>query len=93
LRDARQAARRARLAAFRVFAGQDYSPESFAAALDQVHAADNKLEEEAIGLSRDVITSLTPDQRKTIVERIRTGANRPWWRRLLGPPPPSLAGR
>ena len=89
LRQARQGARKARLAAFRVFAGSDFSPANFAAALEDVRAADGKLEEEAIALSRDVIGSLTPDERKTIVERIRTGANRVWWRRLLRPNPPA----
>ena len=89
LRQARQGARKARLAAFRLFAGPNYSPESFAAALENVRAADAKLEEEAIALSRDVIGSLTPEQRQTIVQRIRTGANRPWWRRMLRPNPPT----
>jgi uncharacterized membrane protein len=89
LRDARQGARRARLAAFRLFAGPDYSPGAFAAALEDVRAADAKLEAEAIALSRDVIGSLTPEERRMIVGRIRSGANRPWLRRMLRPNPPA----
>lgn len=88
LRQARQDARQARQAVFRIFAGPDYSPEKFNAALEDVRKADGRLEDEAIGLSRDVINSLTPEERKTIAERIRSGANRPFWRRMLRPGPP-----
>ena len=88
MREARQGARRARLAAFRTFAAADYSQTDFAQALERVRDADSKLEEEAILMLRDIINSLTPDERKIVVTRARTGANRPWWRRVLQPVPP-----
>jgi uncharacterized membrane protein len=81
IREARQGARRARLSAFRIFASPDYTPDAFTTALEQVRAADSRLEEEAILMLKDTINNLTPDERKTIVTRVRTGANRPWWRR------------
>jgi len=87
MRQARQAARRARQAAFRVFAAPDYTPDGLAQALEDVRQADSKLEEEAIALLRDTVDTLTPDQRKTIIQRARSGANRPWWRRLIQPRP------
>ena len=82
--EAQQRARRARMAVFRSFAAADYSPNAFANSLEQVRAADGIFEEEAILRLKDIINSLTPDERKTIVARVRSGANRlPWWRRLL----------
>ena len=88
MRQARQGARRARLAAFRIFAAPDYTPDAFAQALEAVREADSRLEEQAIALLRDTVDTLTPDQRKAIVTRARSGANRPWWRRILGRPAP-----
>lgn len=82
--EAQQGARRARLAAFRSFAAPDYSPNAFANSLEQVRAADSRLEEEAILRLKDTINSLTPEERKIVIARVRSGANRlPWWRRLL----------
>ena len=84
MQEARKGARQARLAAFRSFAAQDYSPNAFANSLEQVRAADGRLEEEAILMLRDTIGSLTPEERKAVIARTRSGANRfPWWRRLL----------
>lgn len=84
MREAQQHARQARMAVFRSFAAPDYSPGAFAAALEQVRAADSVFEEEAILRLKDIINSLTPQERKTVVDRVRSGANRlPWWRRLL----------
>jgi uncharacterized membrane protein len=82
--EARRNARQARMAAFRSFAAPDYSPGAFAQALERVRAADSVLEEEAILQLRDTVNGLTPDERKIVVTRARTGANRqPWWRRLI----------
>src|SRR5581483_3087241 len=84
MNEARRNARQARMAALRAFAAPDYSPAAFSQALERVRAADSVLEEEAIRMLRDTVNGLTPDERKTVVTRIRTGANRPpWWRRLV----------
>ena len=85
MREARQQARRARLAAFRIFAAPDYTAGDFARALDQVRAADATLEQEAVALQRDVVNTLTPDERTQIAERIRARRGGPWWRRLARP--------
>ena len=85
MREARQQARRARLEAFRIFAASDYTAGDFARALDQVGAADATLEQEAVALQRDVVNSLTPDERAQIAERIRARRGGPWWRRLARP--------
>ena len=82
----RQAARRARLAAFRVFASPDYTADGFARALDQVRAADAALESEAVSLQRDVVDVLTPAERARIARRVAAMRNRPFWRRLRPPP-------
>jgi uncharacterized membrane protein len=82
--EARRGARQARQAALRAFAAPDYAPGAFSDALERVRAADGKLEEEAILMLRDTVNGLTPDERKTVVARMRSGANRlPWWRRLM----------
>jgi uncharacterized membrane protein len=84
MQEAQQRARRARLAAFRSFAAPGYSPGAFGNALEQVRAADSVFEEEAILRLKDIINALTPDERKIVIARVRSGANRPpWWRRLL----------
>ena len=80
---ARQAAQRARREAFRVFAAPNYTPGAFAAALDAVRDADSRLEDQAIARLLDTINTLTPEERQTVITRIRTGANQPWWRRQL----------
>lgn len=89
LREKRQAARRARLEAFRVFAAPDYAAGDFARALDAVRAADAALEEEAVAQQRDVVNSLTDEERKLIVERVKERRGRPWWRRLMQPNAPA----
>ena len=83
LRERRQAARQARLEAFRIFAAPDYSPGDFTRALDSVRMADAALEEEAVALQQDVVNILTPDERKMIAERIKARRERPAWRRLI----------
>ena len=85
MREKRQAARQARLEAFRIFAAPTYVPGDFAAALDRVRAADATLEEEAVALQRDVVNALTADERAMIAERVRAGRGRPWFRRMLQP--------
>lgn len=89
LREKRQAARRARLEAFRIFAAPDYTAGDFAHALDAVRAADAALEEEAVAQQRDVVNSLTDEERKLIVERVKERRRRPWWRRLMQPNAPA----
>lgn len=81
----RQAARRARLAAFRVFASPDYTASGFARALDQVRTADAALESQAISLQRDVVDALTPAERTRIARRVAAMRNRSL-RRSLRPP-------
>lgn len=83
LRERRQAARQARLEAFRIFAAPDYSSGDFTRALDSVRTADAALEEEAVALQQDVVNILTPDERKMIAERIKARRERPAWRRLI----------
>ena len=80
---ARQAANRARRDAFRIFAAPNYTPQAFAAALDAVRDADSKLEDQAIARLLDTVNTLTPQEHQTVITRIRTGANQPWWRRTL----------
>ncbi len=81
MREKRQAARRARLEAFRVFAAPDFIAGDFARALDAVRTADAALEEEAVAMQRDAVNMLTPEERKLIAERVQT--RRPLLRRLL----------
>jgi uncharacterized membrane protein len=83
MRERRQAARRARLEAFRIFAAPDYSAGDFTRALDAVRVADAALEEEAVALQQDVVNTLTPEERKLIAERAQARRDRPAWRRLL----------
>lgn len=81
IREKRQAARRARQEAFRVFGAPDYSPGDFTRALDGVRMADAALEEEAVALQQDVVNMLTPAERKSIAERIKARRERlRWWR-------------
>ncbi len=85
MREHHQAARRARLEAFRVFAAPDYSASDFTRALDTVRMADAALEEEAVALQQDVVNSLTPTERKMIADRVKARRQRPGWRRLMQP--------
>ncbi|MES2255110.1 MAG: periplasmic heavy metal sensor [Pseudomonadota bacterium] len=81
MREKRQAARRARQEAFRVFGAPDYSSGDFTRALDAVRMADAALEEEAVALQQDVVNVLTPAERKSIAERIKARRERlRWWR-------------
>ena len=68
---------------FRVFTAPTYVAGDLARALDQVRAADAALEEESVAQQRDVINSLTPDERKLIADRVRERRGRSWWRRML----------
>ena len=88
MRERRQAARRARLEAFRVFAAPDYSAADFTRALDAVRTADAALEEEAVALQQDVVNTLTPAERKLIAEQVQARRSRPFWRRLMRPNTP-----
>jgi uncharacterized membrane protein len=83
MRDRRQAARRARLEAFRIFGAPDYTSADFTRALDAVRTADAALEEEAVALQQDVVNTLTPAERKLIAERIQARPGRSFWRRLM----------
>ena len=86
LRERRRAARAARLEVFRVFTAPTYVAGDLARALDQVRVADASLEEESVAQQRDVINSLTPDERKLIADGVRERRARfPWWRRLVRP--------
>jgi len=89
LRERRRAARAARMEVFRVFTAPTYVAGDLARALDQVRAADASLEEESVAQQRDVINSLTPDERKLIADRVRERRGRPWWRRLVRPNAPA----
>lgn len=81
MRADRQRARRARLAAFRAFAAPDYDPLVFDKALADVEDADRALEDEAIAMVKDVVATLTPDERKAVAEKAHRRAV--WWRRWL----------
>ena len=91
LRERRRAARAARLEVFGVFTAPIYVAGDLARALDQVRAADASLEEESVAQQRDVINSLTPDERKLIADRVRERRGRSWWRRLIRQTPPPSA--
>jgi uncharacterized membrane protein len=91
LRERRRAARAARLEVFGVFTAPTYVAGDLARALDQVRAADASLEEESVAQQRDVINSLTPDERKLIADRVRERRGRSWWRRLIRQTPPPSA--
>ena len=91
LRERRRAARAARVEVFRVFTAPTYVAGDLARALDQVRVADASLEEELVAQQRDVINSLTPDERKLIADRVRERRGRPFWRRLLRQTPPPSA--
>jgi uncharacterized membrane protein len=93
MRAARRAAQRARREAFRVFAAPDYKADGFAKALDAVREADGRLEDQAIARLLDTINTLTPAERQTVIDRVRSGANQPWWRRLLRRLPPARAAQ
>jgi len=71
LREKRRAARAARLEVFGVLTAPTYVAGDLAQALDKVRTADAALEEEAVAQQRDVINSLTPDERKLIADRVR----------------------
>ena len=88
MRERRQAARRARLEAFRVFGAPDYSAADFTRALDAVRTADAALEEEAVALQQDVVNTLTPAERQLIAEQVQARRARPFWRRLMRPNTP-----
>lgn len=83
LRERRQAARQARLEAFRIFGAPDYSQGDFTRALDNVRMADAALEEEAVALQQDVVNILTPDERKMIAARVKARREHPVWWRLM----------
>lgn len=83
MRDRRQAARRARLEAFRVLAAPDYTAADFSRALDEVRNADAAMEEEAVSLQQDVVNTLTPEQRRLVAERVQARRAGPFWRRLM----------
>lgn len=85
LREKRRAARAARLDVFRIFTAPTYVAGDLAHALDQVRVADATLEEESVAQQRDVINSLTPEERKIIAGRVRARRGRflPWWRRAF----------
>ena len=89
LRERRRAARAARVEVFRVFTAPTYVAGDLARALDQVRAADASLEEESVAQQRDVINSLTPDERKLIADRVQARRGRPLWRRLMRPNAPA----
>ncbi|HKD47163.1 MAG TPA: periplasmic heavy metal sensor [Rhizomicrobium sp.] len=91
LREKRRAARAARLEVFRVFTAPAYVAGDLSQALDEVRAADSVLEEEFVAQQRDVINSLTPDERKLIADRVHERRGRPWWRRILRQTPPPSA--
>jgi uncharacterized membrane protein len=76
----RRVARDARQESFAVFSAPNFNNAAFAAALDKVRDADGNLEDEAIAQARDIVATLTPQERqKVIADRPR----RPFWWRLL----------
>ena len=84
LRELRLASVRARRDAFRVLASPDYTPDKLAAALEAVRAADTALEAESIAMMRDSLATLSPADRRKIVDRVRS---RSWWFRRFRPRP------
>ena len=76
----RKAAIDARRALVRVIAAPDYTADAMRKASTAVSAADAALEAESVAMSDDALTTLSPDERKTLVERLKR-RNRSWlWR-------------
>jgi uncharacterized membrane protein len=78
----RRAAGEARRAAFRELADPDYSPQKMDVALKATAAADAALESESIGLMNDSLSTLTPAERQTLVDRVKK-RNRSWFFRMM----------
>jgi len=91
LREKRRVARAARQDVFSVFTAPTYVAGNLSHALDQVRVADAALEAESVTEQRDVINSLTPDERKVIADRVRERRGHNWWRRMIRPTPPPSA--
>jgi len=75
---------RARLAAFAALGASDYSSEKFSGALSQVAVADSALERESIAMMAESLATLTPAERKAIVEKVKR-RNQSWFWRMFRP--------
>ena len=74
-------AQSARRDARRTFMGHNFSQASYDQSLDRVKSADAALEAEVLTIMSETVAKLTPEERRTFVEKIREH-NRPWWRHL-----------
>jgi len=64
-------ARQARLEVLRAFAAPDFTQPSFDRALERVRGADAALEAEEVKVVSESVAALTPDERRTAIERVR----------------------
>ena len=67
----RSEARQARLDVLRVFAAPDFTRQAFDHALERVRSADAALEAEEVKVVSESVGALTPDERRTAIERAR----------------------
>jgi len=84
LRALRLESLRTRRQAFAVLAAPDYTPDKFTRALDRVRIADSALESESIAMMAQSLATLTPAERRAIVEKVRQ-RNRSWLFRVFRP--------
>ncbi|HJW41630.1 MAG TPA: periplasmic heavy metal sensor [Rhizomicrobium sp.] len=78
----RRIAGETRRAAFRELADPDYSPQKMDVALKAAATADAELETESVGLLNDSLSTLTPAERQTLVDRVKK-RNRSWFFRMM----------
>lgn len=84
IRELRRASVQTRIQAWQVVGSPDYTPEKMAKTLDAIHTADTALESESLSMMNDSLATLTPDERKALVEKIKR-RNRSWFVRMFRP--------
>ena len=78
----REASRHARRDAFVLLTAPDYTPAKMSSAMAAVAAADAALETEIVASAADGLSALSPDQRRTLVDRIKR-RHRFWLNRMM----------
>jgi len=80
----RAAAVSTRIASVKLLAAPDYTPQKMQAALAAVAKADAALEAEDVRMAADSLATLSPDERKTLVDRLKR-RNRSWLYKTFHP--------
>jgi uncharacterized membrane protein len=73
-----------RLAAAMLLASPDYTPATMQDAMAAIAKADAALEAEDVRMATDGLSTLSPDERKTLVERLKR-RNRSWFYKTFHP--------